>query len=89
MAKGGSGDALTGLLTGLLAQGLQPLQASILGVFLHGRAGDLAAESKGQDGMIVSDLIENLADAWKLLRDRSEHLRRGTFAFADHAGFSL
>ncbi|MCC6936976.1 MAG: NAD(P)H-hydrate dehydratase [Flavobacteriales bacterium] len=69
MAKGGSGDALTGLLTGLLAQGLDPLRACLVGVYVHGLAGDLAAERQGMDGMTVSDLIESLPAAWQQLRD--------------------
>ena len=68
MAKGGSGDALTGLLTGLLAQGIEPLQAALLGVYVHGLAGDLAATALGQDGMIVSDLIAELPRAFQQLR---------------------
>jgi len=69
MAKGGSGDALTGLLTGLLAQGYAPLQASLFGVYLHGLAGDLAALHKGMDGMHAGDLIDALPEAWKQLRN--------------------
>ncbi|MEX1133098.1 MAG: NAD(P)H-hydrate dehydratase [Flavobacteriales bacterium] len=69
MAKGGSGDALTGLLTGLLAQGYAPLQAAIFGVYLHGLAGDLGAMHKGMDGMHAGDLIDALPEAWKQLRN--------------------
>ena len=65
MAKGGSGDVLTGILTSLLAQGYDSLQAAQLGVFLHGFAGDLAAYEKGMNGMIPSDLIEYLPEAFK------------------------
>lgn len=72
MAKGGSGDALTGLLTGLLAQGYSPLDASIIGVYLHGLAGDLAAAKLGPDGMTVSDMIAQLPSAWRHLRSSSE-----------------
>lgn len=67
MAKGGSGDALTGMLTGLLAQGYPPLEACLLGVYLHGLAGDLAADTMGMEAMTVSDLIEALPGAWKRL----------------------
>jgi len=69
MAKGGSGDALTGLLTGLLAQGYAPLQAAILGVYLHGLAGDLAALHKGMDGMHAGDIVDVLPEAWQQLRN--------------------
>ena len=51
MAKGGSGDVLTGLLTGLLAQGYHSVQAALLGVYLHGLAGDIAYEEIGQEAM--------------------------------------
>ncbi|MEQ8908870.1 MAG: NAD(P)H-hydrate dehydratase [Vicingaceae bacterium] len=69
MASGGSGDALTGVLTALLAQGYAPEQAAILGVFVHGLAGDLAANKLGEIGMLPSDLIEALPYAFKLLTD--------------------
>ena len=65
MAKGGSGDVLTGLLTGLLAQGMEPFAACCAAVWLHGRAGDLAAEEKGRRGMTPLDIIEMLPYALK------------------------
>ena len=65
MAKGGSGDVLTGLLTGLLAQGMEPFAACCAAVWLHGRAGDLAAEEKGHRGMTPADMIEMLPYALK------------------------
>lgn len=65
MAKGGSGDVLTGLLTGLLAQGVEPFAACCCAVWLHGRAGDLAAEEKGHRGMTPGDMIEKLPYALK------------------------
>ena len=65
MAKGGSGDVLTGILTGLLAQGYSPLEAAQLGVYLHGLAGDLAAYEKGMNSVIASDIIELLPEAFK------------------------
>lgn len=65
MAKGGSGDVLTGLLTGLLAQGMEPFAACCCAVWLHGRAGDLAAEEKGHRGMTPADMIEKLPYALK------------------------
>lgn len=65
MAKGGSGDVLTGILTSLLAQGYTGLHAAQLGVFLHGFAGDLAAYEKGMNSMVPSDLIEFLPEAFK------------------------
>ncbi len=68
MATGGSGDVLTGILTGLLAQQYSPLEAALLGVYLHGLAGDLAAATIGQDALIASDLIEYLGKAYLALQ---------------------
>ena len=63
LATGGTGDVLTGIITALVCQGLAPFAAAQLGVYLHGLAGDLAAEELGQAGMIASDLIQFLPDA--------------------------
>jgi NAD(P)H-hydrate epimerase len=65
MAKGGSGDALTGILTALMAQGYEPEFSAILGCYIHGLAGDLAAEKYGQESMIASDLTEEIGGAFK------------------------
>lgn len=65
MAKGGSGDVLTGIITSLLAAGYQPEQAAILGVYLHGVAGDIAAETTGQESMMARDLIHFIPKAFK------------------------
>lgn len=67
MATGGAGDVLTGIITGLLAQGYSSQNAAILGVFLHSIAGDEAAEFKTQPGMITSDIIDYLPEAYRLL----------------------
>ena len=64
MATGGTGDALTGMIGSLLAQGYTAEQAACLGVFLHGAAGDLAAGEKGEQGMIAGDLIEKIPAAF-------------------------
>ncbi len=61
MATGGSGDVLTGIITGLLAQGYPSHQAAIMGVYLHGLAGDKAAARYGMEAMIAGDLVENLS----------------------------
>lgn len=60
MAKGGSGDVLTGMILALLAQGYAPPEAAILGVYEHGLAGDKAAQIKGTTAMIASDIIESI-----------------------------
>ena len=68
MAKGGSGDVLTGLLAGLLAQGMPPMPAALVGVHLHGSAGDHAAAELGQDAMTANDLPDFLSRAFHDLR---------------------
>lgn len=60
MAKGGSGDVLAGMVLSLLGQGMAPMEASCCAVWLHGRAGDLAAAEKGERGMTPSDLLEQI-----------------------------
>jgi len=60
MATGGTGDVLTGLITGQVAQGYEPASAAILGVYLHGAAGDLAASHLSQESMIASDIVDHL-----------------------------
>lgn len=67
MAKGGSGDILSGMLLSLLGQGMAPFEACCAAVWLHGRAGDLAAADKGERGMIPSDLLEQIPYAMKHL----------------------
>ncbi|MFN4313439.1 MAG: NAD(P)H-hydrate dehydratase [Chitinophagaceae bacterium] len=67
MATAGSGDLLTGLLTALLAQGYAAVEAALLGVFLHGRAGDLASAEFSQEAMIASDIAEQLGAAFRSL----------------------
>ncbi len=60
MATGGSGDVLTGVIAGLIGQGLKPLDASIAGVHLHGLCGDRIAARKGEYGMIAGDLVQEI-----------------------------
>jgi hydroxyethylthiazole kinase-like uncharacterized protein yjeF len=69
MATGGTGDVLTGMITGLLAQGYTSTDAACLGVYLHGLAGDLAAQEKGEMAMIAGDLIEKIPQAIKEITD--------------------
>ncbi|MDE3252993.1 MAG: NAD(P)H-hydrate dehydratase [Bacteroidota bacterium] len=64
MAKGGSGDVLTGILTALLAQGYPSLETCLIGVCIHGYAGDLAKNKKGETGMIASDICDALPQAF-------------------------
>ena len=69
LAKGGSGDVLTGIITGLLGQGYTPLESSILGVFTHGLAADITKQEQGEIAMIPSDVISNLSGAFKQIVD--------------------
>lgn len=68
MATGGSGDVLAGLLTGLLAQAYAPENAAVLGVYLHGLAGDLAAASIGEEALLASDITGFIGGAYQELR---------------------
>ena len=70
MATGGSGDVLAGLLAGLIAQGIAPFGAACAAVWLHGRAGDLAAAEKSQAALTAPDLIDRLPDAFRELSCR-------------------
>jgi NAD(P)H-hydrate repair Nnr-like enzyme with NAD(P)H-hydrate dehydratase domain len=72
MATGGTGDVLTGLIAGLLAQGLDALDATVLAVYLHGLAGDLAAGRLGEHGLAAGDLIGILPAAFAALRGEAE-----------------
>jgi NAD(P)H-hydrate epimerase len=65
MATAGSGDVLTGVLTGLLAQGYSPFEASLFGVYIHGSAGDIAAEKYSEEAMIAGDIVNCLGNAFK------------------------
>jgi ADP-dependent NAD(P)H-hydrate dehydratase len=64
MATAGSGDVLTGVITALLGQGLTDFDAGVLGVYLHGLAGDIAAERIGQVSLMTTDIIDSLPDAF-------------------------
>ncbi len=67
MAKGGSGDVLTGVVGALLARGVEPVAALEAGCYLHGLAGDVAARERGEIAMIASDIIESLPAALREL----------------------
>lgn len=64
MATAGSGDVLTGIITGLLAQNYAPKEAALLGMYLHGAAGDFAAKKMSQESMIASDIIQYLGQVF-------------------------
>lgn len=65
MAKGGSGDVLTGILLGLVSQGYSSLDSSCIGVFLHGLAGDIAKEKHTEYAMTAMDLVESMGEAFR------------------------
>ena len=64
MATAGSGDVLAGMITALMAQQYPSWQAAVMGVYLHGSAGDIAVQSLGYQAIIASDLIENIGPAF-------------------------
>lgn len=70
MAKAGSGDALTGIVTSLMAQNYSSLEACIAGVYIHGSAGDHAVRQKSEESMLASDLIDHIPDAFRSLKSR-------------------
>ena len=69
MATAGSGDVLTGILTGLLARGYTANEACQLGTYLHGLAGDIARDLNGEESLIASDIVNALPKAFKTLNE--------------------
>ena len=65
MATGGSGDVLTGIIMGLMAQSYLPTEAAVIGVYLHGLSGDIAVSEKGRNSLIATDIVEFLPKAFK------------------------
>ncbi|SEK39429.1 yjeF C-terminal region, hydroxyethylthiazole kinase-related/yjeF N-terminal region [Aquimarina amphilecti] len=64
MATAGSGDVLTGIITGLISQGYDPLHAAVFGVYLHGSAGDLAIQQTGYQGLLASDIVSHIGKSY-------------------------
>lgn len=69
MSKAGAGDVLSGIIGGLLAQGLTPLDAAISGAYIHGRAGDIAETKRGQSGVMASDISTTIPEAFSTIYD--------------------
>ena len=69
MATAGSGDVLTGIILSLLGQGYTPKEAALLGVYLHGLAGDLAAETGSEESLVAGDMIDFMGSAFRFLKD--------------------
>lgn len=72
MATGGAGDVLTGVIAAFLAQGYRPEQAATMGVYIHGLAGDMAAEEFGEVGMTASDIADYIGRAIRLIITRGD-----------------
>lgn len=70
LAKGGSGDALTGMITAFLAQGSKPLDAALCAVYLHGLAADITLKQQSMESMLISDVIDHIGTAFKRLRSQ-------------------
>ena len=69
LAKGGSGDALTGIITAFLAQNYTSLEACVFGVFLHGLAADITLETQSKESMLITDVIENIGKAFQKIQE--------------------
>ena len=67
LAKGGTGDGLTGIILGLLSRGYSAPQAALIGTFIHGFAADLCIKKKSKESLLISDVIEQLPKAFKKL----------------------
>ena len=72
MATAGSGDVLTGIITSFLAQGYEPLKAAVLAVYLHGQAGDMAANESSEEALTAQDIIAYLGKAFRKLRNNEK-----------------
>ena len=68
MASGGMGDVLTGIIGGLLAQGYSPRESAVIGVYLHGLAGDVALKNQSEESLLARDVVENIGQAYKMLK---------------------
>ncbi|MGZ3951326.1 MAG: ADP-dependent NAD(P)H-hydrate dehydratase, partial [Flavisolibacter sp.] len=68
MARGGSGDVLTGMITALISQNYSPEDAAVLGVYLHGLAGDFASNTLSQEAMVAGDIVTFLPQAFLSLK---------------------
>src|SRR5690606_21181577 len=69
LATGGTGDVLSGLIGGLLAQGMFAVDAAVLAVWVHAQAGQIAARRYTKRGMVATDVIECLPEAWKAVEN--------------------
>lgn len=72
MAKGGSGDVLTGIITSLIAQGYTSFKAAVVGVYLHGLAADLALENQSIESLLARDVINYIGRAYNYIKENEE-----------------
>lgn len=68
LAKGGSGDALTGVITSFIAQGYKPIVAAKMGVYFHGMAADITLHEQSMESMLITDVVDNFGKAFELIR---------------------
>jgi len=74
MSVGGSGDVLAGIIGGIAAQGCSLLDSACAGVYMHGLAGDAAAEEKGQEAMLPRDIVSSIPEAFRILKEKKKNL---------------
>ena len=67
MATAGSGDVLTGIITGLIGRGYKPFVAMMIGVYVHGLSGDISNNNLGEESLTATDLIKNLSKSFKMI----------------------
>lgn len=72
MSRGGSGDILAGMIGSIAAQGYSPFDAASAGVYMHGLAGDAAAEKLGQEAMLPRDIVASVSDAFRILKEKQK-----------------
>jgi len=72
MATAASGDVLTGMILSLLAQGYDPADAALTGVYVHGLSGDIAAQKTGGESLIASDIIDEIGNAYKMIKQNNQ-----------------
>jgi NAD(P)H-hydrate epimerase len=68
LAKGGSGDVLTGMILSLLTQGYSPLEAASIAVYLHGLSADIAVKDQSMESLLASDVIEYIGKAFRMIQ---------------------